>query len=192
MTTLLLIGKVNPRVRERLTGRFDIMELPSAKAEDITAEMAAKVAGTASFNAMPASIMDALPNLQIIANCAPIGFEAEFVGQRGHNTLYRGILMPLSSDGEAIDFIYGVINWKEMADSAIVASLVDEVDRAAAVPPAAAWADGPSGASAESDIDADTLSLWPEAADGLADRLAIARDSAEEADASAGRSRAAL
>ena len=55
--------------------------------------------------------------LQIIANCAPIGFEAEFVGQRGHNTLYRGILMPLSSDGETIDFIYGVINWKEIADS---------------------------------------------------------------------------
>ncbi|HEX4665421.1 MAG TPA: hypothetical protein VH207_02380, partial [Chthoniobacterales bacterium] len=50
--------------------------------------------------------------LQIIANRAPIGFEAEFVSQRGHNTLYRGILMPLSSDGEAIDFIYGVINWK--------------------------------------------------------------------------------
>ena len=37
--------------------------------------------------------------LQIIANRAPIGFEAEFVSQRGHNTLYRGILMPLSSDG---------------------------------------------------------------------------------------------
>src|SRR6185295_17319146 len=54
--------------------------------------------------------------LQIIANCAPIGFEAEFVGQRGLNTLYRGILMPLSSDGLSIDFIYGVINWKEVAD----------------------------------------------------------------------------
>jgi len=32
--------------------------------------------------------------LQIIANRAPIGFEAEFVGTRGHNTMYRGILMP--------------------------------------------------------------------------------------------------
>ncbi|MFV1202186.1 hypothetical protein QML15_27460, partial [Klebsiella pneumoniae] len=43
--------------------------------------------------------------LQIIANRAPIGFEAEFVGQRGHNTLYRGILMPFSSDADTIDFI---------------------------------------------------------------------------------------
>ncbi len=29
--------------------------------------------------------------LQIIANRAPIGFEAEFVSQRGFNTMYRGI-----------------------------------------------------------------------------------------------------
>lgn len=50
--------------------------------------------------------------MQIIANRAPIGFEAEFVNQRGASICYRGILMPFSSDGDAIDFIYGVINWK--------------------------------------------------------------------------------
>ena len=50
--------------------------------------------------------------MQIIANRAPIGFEAEFVNQRGENICYRGILMPFSSDGDTIDFIYGVINWK--------------------------------------------------------------------------------
>jgi hypothetical protein len=50
--------------------------------------------------------------MQIIANRAPIGFEAEFVNQRSENICYRGILMPFSSDGDAIDFIYGVINWK--------------------------------------------------------------------------------
>jgi len=50
--------------------------------------------------------------MQIIANRAPIGFEAEFVNQRGDPICYRGILMPFSSDGDTIDFIYGVINWK--------------------------------------------------------------------------------
>src|SRR4051812_46097624 len=50
--------------------------------------------------------------LQIIANRAPIGFEAEFENQRSENICYRGILLPFSSDGETIDFIYGVINWK--------------------------------------------------------------------------------
>ncbi|MBA2467644.1 MAG: hypothetical protein H0V46_08605 [Sphingomonas sp.] len=50
--------------------------------------------------------------MQIIANRAPVGFEAEFVNHRGVSICYRGILMPFSSDGDTIDFIYGVINWK--------------------------------------------------------------------------------
>lgn len=53
-------------------------------------------------------------HMQIIANRAPIGFEAEFVNQRGKTTLYRGILLPFSSDHDTIDFILGVINWKEL------------------------------------------------------------------------------
>ena len=52
--------------------------------------------------------------MQIIANRAPIGFEAEFANQRQETICYRGILMPFSSDGETIDFIYGVINWKRV------------------------------------------------------------------------------
>jgi hypothetical protein len=52
--------------------------------------------------------------MQIIANRAPIGFEAEFANQREQTICYRGILMPFSSDGETIDFIYGVINWKRV------------------------------------------------------------------------------
>src|SRR3954452_19568571 len=55
--------------------------------------------------------------MQIIANRAPIGFEAAFVNQRDENICYRGILMPFSSDGNAIDFIYGVINWKKLAET---------------------------------------------------------------------------
>ena len=52
--------------------------------------------------------------MQIIANRAPIGFEAEFANQRSETICYRGILMPFSSDGDTIDFIYGVINWKHV------------------------------------------------------------------------------
>ena len=58
--------------------------------------------------------------MQIIANRAPVGFEAEFVNQRGRNICYRGILMPFSSDGDTIDFIYGVINWKDVGEAAEV------------------------------------------------------------------------
>src|SRR3569623_1564625 len=87
--------------------------------------------------------------LQIIANRAPIGFEAEFVSTRGHNTMYRGILMPFSSDDDSIDFIYGVINWKELVDAETQAQLnaeIEESRRAVPTAPlsAAVWADGPS------------------------------------------------
>jgi hypothetical protein len=54
--------------------------------------------------------------MQIIANRAPVGFEAEFENQRGDTICYRGILMPFSSDGDTIDFIYGVINWKHVGE----------------------------------------------------------------------------
>ncbi|HEX8191656.1 MAG TPA: hypothetical protein VF552_02035 [Allosphingosinicella sp.] len=155
--------------------------------------------------------------LQIIANCAPIGFEAEYVNRRGVNTLYRGILMPLSSDGETIDFIYGVINWKELADSRTASEIAVEVDRASASAPHVAdcpiWADGPNAeyeepkAKAPPSEDRDgTLSLWPEeeaVADeasapcladdaGLGDRLSAARESAQVARSADHRSRGAL
>lgn len=68
--------------------------------------------------------------MQIMANQAPIGFEAEFVNQRSVSVLYRGILLPFSSDDESIDFIYGVINWKEMADAATADELLLEIDQA--------------------------------------------------------------
>jgi hypothetical protein len=52
-------------------------------------------------------------HFQIIATRAPVGFEADFINQRGHDISYRGILMPFSSDGHDIDYVYGVINWKD-------------------------------------------------------------------------------
>jgi hypothetical protein len=56
--------------------------------------------------------------MQIIANRAPVGFEAEFENLEGESICYRGILMPFSSDGDTIDFIYGVINWKQVGGAA--------------------------------------------------------------------------
>lgn len=68
--------------------------------------------------------------MQIIANQAPIGFEAEFVNQTGRTVLYRGILLPFSSDDGVIDYIYGVINWKELADQHTTDELLLEIDQA--------------------------------------------------------------
>ncbi len=106
--------------------------------------------------------------LQIIANQAPIGFEAEFVNQRGSTILYRGILLPFSSDDDTIDFIYGVINWKELADQQTTDELMLQIDQALEPIDAekreademADWADGPG-----SDPDVLDLGLVGELAD---------------------------
>jgi hypothetical protein len=92
--------------------------------------------------------------MQILANQAPIGFEAEFVNQRGATVLYRGILLSFSSDDETIDFIHGVINWKELADQQTADELLLEIDQALDVAaeadaarddtPLTEWADGPA------------------------------------------------
>jgi hypothetical protein len=134
--------------------------------------------------------------LQIIANRAPIGFEAEFVNQRGHAICYRGILMPFSSDGDTIDFIYGVINWKDIGDAPAANAVVMPAlapDEAQPQPLADA-----SGSAAQVDEEP-----WAEHAQmpeetnvdddaGLADRLWAARECAEVCKQADGRSRAAL
>ncbi len=147
--------------------------------------------------------------LQIIANRAPIGFEAEFVNQRGHSICYRGILMPFSSDGDTIDFIYGVINWKDAgetveADSPIVAALApveaDPVLAEAEHPAHLTWEDGPLAepaiaaelVSAADSVDAVEPVAAPPADAGLADHLSAARESAEVCKDADGRSRLAL
>ncbi|MEH3040651.1 MAG: hypothetical protein PGN21_11370 [Sphingomonas paucimobilis] len=126
----------------------------------------------------PRSLLSRLTDhyMQIIANRAPIGFEAEFVGHRGFPMLYRGILMPFSSDGDAIDYLYGVINWKEVVDTATQSQLAAELTESRRAAPrrpiaaAAAWADGPSA----------TLAT-PAAAPSLTDRLVELRRQADAA-----------
>jgi len=140
--------------------------------------------------------------LQIIANRAPIGFEAEFVNQRGHSICYRGILMPFSSDGDTIDFIYGVINWKDVGaasavDAPLVAALapveaVLELEEEAVepeVPAHLAWEDGPL---ADPDLAGTLAPVAVDEDSGLADHLSAARESADVCKAADGRSRIAL
>jgi hypothetical protein len=140
--------------------------------------------------------------LQIIANRAPIGFEAEFINDRGVNIMYRGILLPYSSDDDTIDFIYGVINWKEAVAVEIAAPLQLEVEQAlAAAPPrqehVPVWADGPTAGHLDDekeveDLDhiIDELELGesyalaesqPDENSSLADWLDAARQSADSA-----------
>jgi len=139
----------------------------------------------------PRSLLSRLTDhyLQIIANAAPIGFEAEFVNQRGADLLYRGILMPFSSDGETIDFVFGVINWKEAASRAETDALEREVSEALGLSLNGFAADPPVLDLTVSDMIEMPV---PDAGAPLADWLAMARDSAEQARAGEARSHIAL
>ena len=138
--------------------------------------------------------------MQIIANRAPVGFEAEFENQRGDNLCYRGILMPFSSDGDTIDFIYGVINWKKVepdgderpAQVAATAELQPEVDEEEPLELTQALAVEANAASDEQALDDDSELIGLDENAGLADRLWAARESAEAVKAADGRSRQAL
>jgi hypothetical protein len=150
--------------------------------------------------------------LQIIANAAPIGFEAEFTNQRGIEIMYRGIMMPFSTDDDTIDFVYGVINWKEVANDDLTDSIIAEAE-AAAPPPVilpratAIWADGPAARDigATEDLNPDDevpcddafdltseMVIAPESDSLLGESLARAREAAAIAHANEGRTRNAL
>lgn len=131
----------------------------------------------------PRSLLSRLTDhaLEIIANRAPIGFEAEFSNLTGLPTLYRGILMPFSSDGDTIDYVYGVINWKHAASDA----LSEELERAVA------------GAFGGVSPLVTKAPLWQEreesaAEQSLHDWLAAARISADGAARAEGRAHGAL
>ena len=155
--------------------------------------------------------------LQIIANRAPIGFEAEYESDRGVTIMYRGILLPFSSDDDTIDFIMGVINWKEAAPAGQAEELQLSVEQAlrSAAPltaPVPVWADGPDSGHLGDDVDAapgfaalqgeddfsvdlstdEDVAADPGADAELADWLALARETAERAVAADSRSRGAL
>ena len=68
---------------------------------------------------------------ELLSNRAPIGFEAEFASGPERHAIYRGILLPFSSDGIVIDHVYGVLNWKELADGDTADALPASVELAA-------------------------------------------------------------
>jgi hypothetical protein len=129
--------------------------------EKLAAECGTQGIITRLSDVPPRSLLSRITDhyMQILANQAPIGFEAEFVNHAGVAILYRGILLPYSSDDETIDFIYGVINWKEMADQLTADELLLEIDQALelggdleleeeaaprAAEPVTEWADSPA------------------------------------------------
>lgn len=60
----------------------------------------------------------------VVLTGEPIAFDGEHDGG-----VYRGILLPLSSDGAGVDYVWGMINWREPADIDLTANIALEVGR---------------------------------------------------------------
>ena len=70
--------------------------------------------------------------LRVVSAQGPVNFHAEATNARGRRVAYRGVLLPYSSDYDTIDFVYAVVNWKEVADAATADALLNEIDAALA------------------------------------------------------------
>jgi hypothetical protein len=133
-------GKADPPIRY----------LGDRLAKECGARGAVRSLGDIPPDSLLARIADNLS--RVLADRAPLGFEAEYVNPAGATLVCRGILLPFSTDERTIDFVYAVINWKERADQATTDTLLRElgVAQGAAAPLArrddrlTVWADGPA------------------------------------------------
>ncbi|MCD7111218.1 2-hydroxyacid dehydrogenase [Rhizobium sp. DKSPLA3] len=101
---ILIPGKMHPRALERMSDLFDVRQIDGAEARLITPDLATGVAGIATFNKVPASLMDALEHLEIVSNFG-VGYDGVDAGHAAG----RGIVVTHTPD---------VLN-DEVADTAI-------------------------------------------------------------------------
>lgn len=73
--TVLLAGKVHPRVRQRVEAEFDAISIDAANAALLDEDARMRIRGLAAATAISADFIDSLPNLEVIANFG-VGYDA--------------------------------------------------------------------------------------------------------------------
>ncbi|MDR7222141.1 lactate dehydrogenase-like 2-hydroxyacid dehydrogenase [Aminobacter aminovorans] len=116
---ILIPGPMHPHVIERLKSAFPLVHLASGDPALLTDEMKDKVRGIASMGRVDAAFIDALPNLEVIANFG-VGYGA--VDARHAGT--RGVMVTNTPD----------VPTEEVADTAVglLINAVRELPRAEA------------------------------------------------------------
>ncbi|AMS40849.1 MULTISPECIES: 2-hydroxyacid dehydrogenase [Aminobacter] len=117
--SVLIPGLLHPRVTERLRSAFSLVHLASSDPALLTEEMKARVRGIASAGQVDAAFIDALPNLEIIAN-----FGVGYDGVDARHAGLRGIMVTNTPD----------VLTEEVADAAVglLINTVRELPRAEA------------------------------------------------------------
>ncbi|MFN3363806.1 MAG: 2-hydroxyacid dehydrogenase [Allorhizobium sp.] len=65
---VLIPGRIHPRVRDRLSDRFDLLEIADATAADVDADRLERVRGAAVSGRFPASLIERFPKLEVIGS----------------------------------------------------------------------------------------------------------------------------
>lgn len=73
--TVLLAGKVHPRVRQRVEAEFEAISIDAANAALLDEDTRKRIRGLAAATAISADFIDSLPNLEVIANFG-VGYDA--------------------------------------------------------------------------------------------------------------------
>lgn len=73
--TVLLAGKVHPRVRQRVEAEFEAISIDAANPALLDEDARARIRGLAAATAISADFIDSLPNLEVIANFG-VGYDA--------------------------------------------------------------------------------------------------------------------
>jgi hypothetical protein len=143
---------------------------------------------------------------QMVASRAPVGFESEFENLRGETLSCRGVLLPFSSDGSTIDFVYAVITWKAIEAAEIdepvaaelspgeskLADMIAQPGFSPGLTDVLKLADEIAAATATTTATAVSADNAVATTSNLAERLSAARSTADSVKASEGRTRAAL
>ena len=110
---VLVPGKIHPRVLERFEGKVEIIKAPAGPEPSLSADDAQRITAVAVSGGLNAKWMDALPNLEVIAN-----FGVGYDGVDVKHAASRGIVVTNTPD---------VLN-DEVADTTI-ALLINTVRR---------------------------------------------------------------
>lgn len=84
--SILIAGRLHPRVIERLEPHFDIMRVDRPDPALVTPEMAEKVRGASGVNGMSAAFMAALPKLELVSNFG-VGYDGVDTGHAAENNI---------------------------------------------------------------------------------------------------------
>lgn len=121
--TILVPGRLRDRAVERLAAEFQLIRIESGDPALVSAELARSVRGIAAMTRIDAAFIDALPNLEIIANFG-VGYDA--VDAR--HAVARGVMVTNTPD----------VLTEEVADTAL-GLLINTVRE---LPKAEAWLRG--------------------------------------------------